>query len=234
MPDYINLNQEFRNPYELSKLEAEIQSRNFAKDTGIKFRCFRPSTIGGRLIEAPLGMIHKFDVFYGYAASWFYIKMGLIPHYDERYSFPVSLDAAVCYNVNSGLNIVPADYAAKVMYEVCMHNHSDESFHLVNNTETPHDVCINAIFETFNIQGVRVVDKIPSKLNRVESFYYKTAGKIFTPYLVSEPMLFNTVNLSDMLMKANLCCPRVDKDRFMILIDYAKEYDFGIKIHKSK
>jgi len=232
MPDYINLNAEFRNDYEQSKLEAEIKSRDFAKRNGIRFRSFRPSTISGRLMEAPLGAINKFDVFYGFAAFWLQMKLALTLNPGDRYSVPVLFDVAMCYNTNSGLNIVPVDYAAKVMYEVCMQNHPDEDFHLANNAETPHRIYVSAIFEALNISGIQAVDEIPVDLNRLEALYYKTVGKIFTPYIVSKPMHFNTQNLKEIELKCGLQCPEVDKDNFIKLLDYAKEKDFGIRIKK--
>lgn len=67
MPDYINLNQEFRSPYEKAKLKAEILVRNFQKQTGIRCRYFRPSVTCGRLIEGLIGATPKFDVFYSWA-----------------------------------------------------------------------------------------------------------------------------------------------------------------------
>ncbi len=179
MPDYINLNQEFRNPYELSKLQAEIATRNFAKDNGIRYRCFRPSTISGRLIEHPLGTIDKFDVFYGWGAFWLHSKLRKIEIVERIYTDVLTLNARVYASRNSGLNIVPADYAAKVMYETCMQRDGEESYHIVNTEETPHHFYLAEICKVLNIEGVEFVDIMPDKLNQIEAFYYKTAGKIF-------------------------------------------------------
>jgi nucleoside-diphosphate-sugar epimerase len=232
MPDYVNLQQEFRNPYELSKLEAEIKTRNFAKNTGIRYRCFRPSTISGRLIEEPLGMVNKFDVFYGWASFWLHSKLRTIDNIDRRYSTPLTLDARICYSLNSGLNIVPADYAAKVIYAVCTQQDLGESYHIVNDEETPHDLYFQTIYEILNIKGVKIVEEVPDGLNKIESFYYKTVGKIFTKYITSEPMLFDTSNLTDILTKANLHCPKIDRHNFKILMGFAQQQDFGIDIKK--
>jgi len=77
-PDYVNLDQGFRNPYERVKLEAEIAVRAFQAQTGIKCRYFRPSTICGRLMEQELGATPKFDVFYLWAAFFLRWKMKLL------------------------------------------------------------------------------------------------------------------------------------------------------------
>jgi nucleoside-diphosphate-sugar epimerase len=111
-PDYINLNQGFRNPYERSKLETEVLVRERSKETGLKCKFFRPSTISGRLMEDPAGSANKFDVFYSWAAFFLHLKTKQLDAID--YSTPVTLDARILFNPYSGLNIVPADYAAKV------------------------------------------------------------------------------------------------------------------------
>jgi len=41
-------------------------------------------------------------------------------------------------------------------------------------------------------------------------------------------MLFDIQNLKNILNKTKLHCPPVDRDNFIILMDYAKQYDFGI------
>ena len=84
----------FRNPYEKSKLEAEMEVRSFAQESGVRCRYFRPSTICGRLMEPPTGCIHKFDVFYAWAAFFLRAKMKAGLRFQERYTTPVELPGA--------------------------------------------------------------------------------------------------------------------------------------------
>jgi len=227
-PDYINLNSEFRNPYELSKLQAEILVRDFSKRCGVRCRFFRPATICGRLIEKPLGATNKFDVFYSWLA-WF-LRMK-IKHKSEKhliYENKVRLDLRVAFNNQSGLNIVPADFIAKVIYEVCMQGDKGESYYLVNRSETPHRDYITWMLNYINIDGVSFVGEIPNAKNKIENFYYKTVGLIFTPYIDSNPMLFDTSNLDSVLRKAKLHCPPINESNFKFLLDYARRYDFGL------
>ncbi|MFM2304711.1 MAG: hypothetical protein RLZZ135_2123 [Cyanobacteriota bacterium] len=232
MPNYINLLQGFRNPYELSKIEAEIKTREFAKEQGIRYRCFRPSTICGRLIEQPLGSINKFDVFYAWAGFWLYMKLKTTNNIEGRYKDRLTINAKICYSMNSGLNIVPSDYAAKVMYQVCTQKDPGESYHLVNNAETPHSLYFSSILDLFKIQGIDVSETIPTSLNRIESLYFKTVGKIYTPYITSAPMIFDTQNLSTVLKNSNLECPPVDRQNFGVLLEFAKNQDFGLTMDK--
>jgi len=233
-PDYTNPNREFRNPYEETKAEAEILVRNFAQKTGVRCRYFRPSTICGRLMEPPLGSINKFDVFYAWGAFFFRLKLKKLKNWTNKYKDSFMLDARICYNLKSGLNIAPADYMAKVIYQTCIQNSPAENYYLVNNQEAPHGLYLEYMLREFNVKGAKVVDKIPENMNETEKFYYKTVGKIFTPYINSEPMLFNTENLKDVLRKAKLKCPQIDEKNLSILVEYAKKYDFGLNIEESR
>ncbi|MCX5680526.1 MAG: SDR family oxidoreductase [Candidatus Omnitrophica bacterium] len=229
LPNDVNLKQEFRNPYEFSKTEAEMAVREFAKkNKQIRFRYFRPSTISGRLMEQPLGAINKFDVFYSWAGFFLRIKTKEIKDWGKKYSEPFRADMRIFYSMKSGLNIVPADYAAKVMYQVCTQNIEGSSYHLVNDEETPHKLYIPIILDAINFNGVTQVNAIPDRMNRLEQLYYKTVGWVFTPYIISDPMLFCTKSIEKAVKKSGIVCPTVDFDNFSILIRYAKEYDFGL------
>lgn len=233
-PDYINFDQRFRNPYEQTKLEAEVLVRNYAKKTGTKCRYFRPSTICGRLIEHPVGAINKFDVFYAWAAFFLYMKLKHLNRIsrDEIYRIPFNVDMRLYYSLKSGVNIVPADYAAKVIYQVCLQKDLNESYYLSNNQETSHDMQISSILKVINIKGAKQVDFMPEQTNQLECFYYKTAGKIYTPYITADPMLFNVQNLNNVLQKAKLKCPPVDENNFSMLLEYAKKRDFGVDVNE--
>ena len=227
-PDYVKLDQEFRNPYEKTKLEAELLVREFSRSSGVKCRFFRPSTIGGRLMEAPLGAVCKFDVFYSCAAWFVRMKMKMFQQGENIYDTPLSLDIRVCCNLTSGLNIVPVDYAAKAMYQVCMQDGSVNDVHLVNVKETPHTLYIPLMMKMLNVTGVKTVDFVPDDKNKVESFYYKTIGNVFTPYMNDGRVSFDTKNLTSILSNAGLACPKVDEANFEVLLNYAKKFNFGI------
>ena len=91
-PDYVQPAQPFRNPYERSKLQAEMLVRDFARRTGVRCRYFRPSIICGRLIEPPLGSMHKFDVFYASAAALLRLKLKVLKYWVDKYHTPARLD----------------------------------------------------------------------------------------------------------------------------------------------
>lgn len=229
-PDFVDLSVDFRNPYEKSKLEAECMVRKVCIGCKQRFRVFRPSTICGRLIELPFGAVTKYDVFYSWVA-WclrMKLKMSGMPIKDMyQKTFPLSFRIAC--REDSGLNIVPVDYAAKVIYQVCIQQDPGESYYLVNNAETMHRDYVCWMLEVANVSGTTFVRNVPEDFNDLETFYYKTIGSIFTPYVSSDPMLFDTENLRSALACAGLECPSVDRKNFMKLMMSAKACNFGLK-----
>ncbi len=229
-PDYTNLDQEFRNPYEKSKLQGEILVRAFQLRTGIKCRIFRPSTICGRLIEQKKGAINKFDIFYGWAAFFLRWKMKSLNHIEDIYSNTLETDLRITVHKNAGLNIVPVDFCAKVLYQVCIQNIEGGYFHLVNEVETPHEFYLTRLLEAINLSGFSFVNSIPNNLSSLENFYHKTIGTIFEGYLIQNTIRFNTSNLQDLYKRLNLYCPPIDEENFNYLVGYAKSKNFGIQL----
>jgi nucleoside-diphosphate-sugar epimerase len=228
MPDHINSHDGFRNPYEASKLGGEVAVREFAKNSSVRCRYFRPSIVCGRLIEEPRGHISKFNVFYALAAFIVRLKLRMLDGWTAVYDEPLSIDVRGHCDPTGGLNIVPADYAAKVMYQVCSQDAPGDSYHLVNDSEIPNELFLSLILTVLNVRGVRMVDRLPSDMNRLEALYYRTVGAIFTPYVLADRMLFDTGNLSTVLESAGLSCPRLDPRNFAVLMEYAKARRFGL------
>ncbi len=229
-PDYINLNENFRNPYEKSKLEAEILVRNFAKDNNLKIKIFRPSTICGRLIEKPIGAINKFDVFYAWGGFFLRLKVKALKTFENIYKTPYEFPIRIHFNPESGLNIVPSDYSAKVLYRATFEDWEGDSFHLVNNEETPHKLYVSYILEAIGITGCSFVENEPIDKNKIERFYYKTVGKLFTPYTLNDPTTFNVSDMERYLQKSGLKCPKVDRNNLVKLIDFAKKKYFNLSV----
>ena len=229
MPDYTNPDQKFRNYYEKSKLHAEIPVRKYCSASGLKYRIFRPSAICGRLIEPPLGCTYKFDIFYGWAAFLLNMKNKEVNDKSLIYEIPVTFDIRIRVGKESSLNIVPADYAAKVMYQVCIQNACGNSFHLVNNQDTPCSLFMSLMIQAINIKGIQLVETMPNELNLLESFYYTSIGKRWDPYVNMEKIHFDTQNLVHVLRKARLNCPPVNESNFKIFMDFAKSKNFGLK-----
>ncbi len=235
LPDAVGFEQGFRNPYERSKLKAEVLVRQFCRDRGVRCRVFRPSTICGRLIEPPGGATSKFDVFYEWIAFFLRLKLRMLPAGADRYATESTLGRfRMCYKPTSGLNIVPADYAAKLMYQVWAQGSAGDSFHLVNDAETPHALYIDQLLATIRLSGIVQVPEVPTDPTKNEALYYRHVGLIYTPYVTSEPMVFDTATVEPARMAAGLACPPVDAAALATLIDFARPRDFGLMLDAAQ
>jgi nucleoside-diphosphate-sugar epimerase len=227
-PDYVNGGEGFRNPYEETKLRAEIAVRRFARERGQQCRYFRPSIICGRLMELPLGSICKFDVFYSLAVFLYRLKLQVLRDPRGALEMPLHLDLRVNCSPGGSLNIVPVDYVAKAIYEVCLTGGRAGSYHVVNDRETPHRVLFPLILDALNVHGVHLTEGLPEDPNRQEALLYRTVGAVFGPYVEAGPMLFDTSSLAEALRSTGLRCPPVDARTFPMLMAYAREQAFGL------
>ncbi len=228
-PDDIITKGNFRNYYEESKLLAEINFRRFLSFKKVKYRIFRPVGICGRLIEKPIGSINKFhDLFYGWATFFLKEKMNKTNDFAALYKTHVELNIRVTCNLKTGLNIVPADYAAKFICSVCFNNAPGESYHIANKSTFAHTKYLSLILNELNISGYSFTEKEPTDQNKLEKIYYKSVGKIYTPYLVMDDISFANKNMSNIEKPYLPSCPEINTGNFLKLIRYAKTRHFGL------
>ena len=230
-PNYTNLDQPFRNHYESTKLEGEILVHDFEKESSVRCRYFRPSVLSGRLLEAPLGATCKFDAFYAYGAFLYRVKLKLLGRAGGGDLLQLKL--RVHTHPESALNIVPVDFVAKVMAEVCLQQVEGSHFHIVNQRDTPFDNSLLPLFlETLGVVGPTCVSRIPNDTNEMEFLYHRSVGQFLAPYMTAHPMTFDAGNLDAVLSRAGIECPDVnDRRHFALLMDYAKQHDFGIRMN---
>jgi len=114
------------------------------------------------------------------------------------------------------------------MYNICISEDKGDSYHLVNEKETSHKSYLLEMLNLVGIHQVKMIDHMPKNLTQLENFYFKTVGKIFTPYIFFDEMNFNTDNLAKIYSDNNLFCPRIDQNNFSKLIKYAKDRNFDL------
>ena len=235
-PTYVNLDQQFRNPYEKTKLEAECICRTFCQERNIPLKVFRPSIVGGRIMEDPLGHVNKFDVFYSWIAFFVQIKKRFLPHLDghEIYEIPVEIPIRIQVNPQCGLNIVSADLCAKVLYSAATTEHPATSYHLVSSKNIPSLDLLHTIGEAINILGCSITDQMPQHQNIHERLYYRTVGSVFTPYFSEYPMLFDNTSMIDVCDRANISPVDIDRETIKLILDYAKQKDFGLHVNGKR
>ena len=229
-PDFFNPTGEFNNPYEKSKLLAELAVRDFAASSPTRCRIFRPSIVCGRLIESPLGYVSKFDVFYQLFGFFYLLKALLIQSKPTAGEMDLQLRAV--FAPESSANFVPVDYLVKLLYQICRQDAEGGSFHLVHEKNSVFKDFLAAVCEEMGIRGVHSVSEEPGHKTPSERLYYNRVGGLFDAYLNAPPKLFDTSNEQQVIRQANLQCPEMDGTAIKTLIRYAMQQDFGLQLQK--
>lgn len=178
---------EYRNHYEASKHAAERYLAKAGASLNIPIQILRPSVLGGNIMDASSFFISKYMVFYLFA-KFFHRNNSAdsvrITAYEE-----------------SGLNIIPTDYAAKVV--VTVFDSEIEQLNIVHSKTTPITKGITKIFDTVAFNNFKFTDKVVSTTtgfdSKLEKFYYDTIGLHLTPYLTSKPCEWDTTLLQEIL-----------------------------------
>ncbi|MEQ8704674.1 MAG: SDR family oxidoreductase [Phaeodactylibacter sp.] len=227
-PDFSAPNPTFRNPYERSKLEAEQLVKQAGAEGRFKrVHCFRPTTICGRLIEPPIGYTPKFDVFYAWLAFFLRLKIKQLGRLD--YETPAFIDIRVALRRGSGLNIIPADYAAKALVHICLQRPPSQAYHLASPGLTDNYDDLPGLLAFIKVSLPDFVEKMPADLTPLERVYYhRSVGKIYDPYISKPVPLFSLDSLHEQLPVDFPECPLVKGPALHALLEFAKQHDFGL------
>ena len=213
--DFHNLdfNPEHRNAYEYAKFHSENFIAKECKAIGLPFQILRPSVIGGKMLGTENNyFIPKYMVFYLLAKFFYFTSKRKGKQETVRFII----------NTDTGLNIIPVDYVAKVI--VTTFERDDiEQLNIVN-------------YNSFNmVQGLQLIMKevgytnftlIPNNFdfqykNTIEKLYYESIGKHLNPYFIADANEYDTTLLNSILE-----IPKLDNDDFTNLIRYAIANDF--------
>jgi len=176
-----------RNHYEASKYATEKYVMQAGKESGIPVQILRPSVLGGNIMDTPSFFISKYMVFYLFAKFF------------HRNTSEDSI--RITANSESGLNIIPTDYAAKVI--VAAFDTSIEQLNIVHTKTTHINRGISKILETVDFNNFKLTSSVISIEtgfeSKLEKFYYDTIGVHLTPYLTSKACEWDTQVLESIL-----------------------------------
>lgn len=178
---------EYRNHYEASKYASEQYLAKAGASANIPIQILRPSVLGGNIMDAPSFFISKYMVFYLFA-KFFYKN--------------TSEDCVrITAHADSGLNIIPTDYAARVI--VTVFDTAIEQLNIVHSHTTHITKGITKILDTVSFENFKLTKKVISTKtgfeSKLEKFYYDTIGLHLTPYLTSKPCEWDTTLLQEIL-----------------------------------
>lgn len=202
---------DYRNPYEKYKAQVENEVMQLCDQAGIAWQILRPSIICGRLIDAPRLVICRFLVFYLFGAFF----------YRARQSYP-DMPVRIALNPQSGLNIVPVDYAAKAILRAMAQ--PIRSLNIVSEKPIPNIVAVPCMLEAAGWTNYSFVEEMPNDLNAIEKLYYRTAGAQLSEYLLAPDYHFDMTELRSLM--ADFQEPDIDQ-AFPALCAYASEKEFN-------
>ena len=229
-PDFDNPGGQFRNHYEETKLIGERLIKNFATQKKISYKIFRPVGICGRAIEMNVGQICKFDLFYAWALFFVKAKMRFNSDIKTLYTHPFLLNIQVICDPNGSLNIVPVDYAAKLIWSLCIKVKENGHYHISNNSELNNRHFLGEILKEINVDGVIFTSTRDSKhpLSADEALYNRHIGTSFTPYFTMPSTQFCTKNCDELKNSLGLSGVSFTPLLLKQLLDYAKRHNFGM------
>jgi len=199
---------EFRNPYEASKYYCEQIVKAWGEENNVVTQIARPSIIGGRLLDRPLYVTSKFDVFY----SW--------PLFLQKFGRAYKDKFRIWLDTSCGLNIIPVDVAAKcVLY--CLANPHLTALNIVNPKKLMHSYYVGAVLKHFGVNDFEYVSEKPTDLNRFENLYYKTVGGLFEQYITKADLSFDSTRICMVLEALEIDTDLKVKENFMDIIEYA-------------
>ncbi|GAA4110049.1 SDR family oxidoreductase [Aquimarina addita] len=208
--DYLSSGSgKYRNNYEASKHASEHFLREEANKKGIALQILRPSVLGGNIFDTKF-FISKYMVFYLFAKFF----------YATKSNDTIRIQAGE----KVGLNIIPVDYAAKVIVKVF---ESDiEQLNIVHSKTTPMVSGIKKILDTVGFTNFSITEDMISEAvtfeSKLEKFYYQTIGIHLSPYFNSQPHEWDTT-----LLEKILPIPAYDLEDYLVgAIEYATTNDF--------
>jgi nucleoside-diphosphate-sugar epimerase len=186
--DFSNVaSNNYRNHYEASKHASEIFLLAACKEKNLPVQILRPSVLGGNIIENPTYFISKYMVFYLFAKFF----NGLNSADSVR----------ITATETTGLNIIPTDYAARVIATVI--STDIQQLNIVHSKETN---MIKGIAQILNVVGYtnfsfteELINKKTGFSSKLEAFYYETIGVHLHPYMISKPNEWDTKLLESVL-----------------------------------
>ncbi|MCW3466654.1 SDR family oxidoreductase [Chitinophaga nivalis] len=210
----MGLHKQQRNHYEYYKLLTEHEIIHYCNKKGISWQILRPSMIGGRLLDAPLYRIARYNVFY---------LMGICL-YKWRMESPdqTSPHIRIFANPDMPLNIVPVDYLAAAIVHLRTDDDVTEA-NTVSSKGIPLHYGLSVLIHPWDI-SFDITREIPTDPNHLETFFYSKIGAWMAEYLQLPVHEFDT----SLLRQKIAHIPEPDMiASFAALYDYAVKSEFG-------
>lgn len=211
--NYHNKEAKYRNHYEASKHATEKYLLAQEQETGVIIQLLRPSVLGGNIYDNSKYFISKYMVYY------------LVGRYFHNNPLASHSSMRLALNKLSGLNIVPVDYAAKVIASV--YTRAINQLNIVQKQSTNVKEGMKRIIEAVDFKDYSIVNTEDSNFildakNKLEEIYYSTIGLHLNKYITSQPYEFDTS-----LLESIVPMPSYNVEEYLSnTIKYAKANNF--------
>ena len=219
----LNVGQDFRNDYEISKFESEQlveQADCFETKT-----IFRPSVVVGDSKSGYTSTYHGLFLYLRLFAM-------LIPQQQRNEHGVIETPIRLPMDGDEPRNLVPVDWVAKtIAHLVSTPEAYGRTYHLVpDKCTTPREV-IECCYEYFNSSGVEFcgTDAEREAENEFAQTLFENTS-IYASYETSDPH-FDKSNVNK--FAGHLVCPAIDKQMIFRFLDFGKQNSWGKSRPKS-
>lgn len=231
-----DVGQRFRNPYEESKLKAEMLVRDTTKKLRFKTNIYRIGIAVGR---SDTGAATAFTGYYnymmGFKALRDKISNNLSLYRNDRISLKngvLHIPLRICGSVNATLNVGCIDYIVDIVVRLAENPGSTgKTFHIVNPNPPKFNWLLETSFKTMQMEGLQIMDAdtlIGEHKHLPATKWEERISRIIKQYLDytrGEPV-FDNSNVKKIL-GAVPAHPKVDEALIERLLSYAMKVNFG-------
>jgi thioester reductase-like protein len=210
--DEADVGQDFHNPYEHVKLEAEMAMRAAGECLGIDVRIFRPSVVVGPAPETAGGQ--PSNLFF-----MFIRMMETLARLSRRFEVHLRIEGAP----TARFNIVPVEYVARALVALAEHpDGTSKTFHLVVSKAPVQESMLAMIADYFGLSGLSIVDACRTPLTKLSTLERQVA-RLQGPYreYFTQDVQFDDRGARAILDRLGLPRPILDASEVRRIIDQA-------------
>jgi thioester reductase-like protein len=207
-----DVGQDFHNPYERVKLEAETAMRAASERLGVDLRVFRPSVVVGRAPVTAGGQ--PSNIFFTFIRM-----MQALAQLTQRFHVRVRIDAAP----KARFNIVPVEYVAEALVALAEHpDGAGKTFHLVVADAPVQEEMLAMIADYFGLPGLSLIDTRDTPLAMPSAIERKIA-RMQAPYreYMTQHLQFDDRVARTLLDRLGLTRPTLFPEEVHRIIDQA-------------
>jgi nucleoside-diphosphate-sugar epimerase len=195
-----------RNPYEISKNDAENMAIDFCQKQGIKYSIYKPSAIVG---DYTTGVSNGFNGFVGASAIFNFLAANIRKREGREI---VSLPIYFVCSTNSTMNLIPVDWVSETFIKLYPLGARNETYHLTHNHPPKARWVIEEGFKNLGITDIRYIEE-PIDAEEKEKLHGKGSQILKYQKMVDRVLdQFHPYCLSEKEFPLNVTAAALDKD----------------------